>query len=211
MESATVSTPAKPRSPLKKALKGLFNSLRPVFPTAFFLLRYQVARRQARRAYESLGEDQHWLDFLDNANSPGKKCLQIGVRDHADGKFGRNWVSVDKFDESESIDYRDDIQSLHFGNDTFDAIVCDAVLEHVPRPWIAIAELNRVLKPGGTIWVSVPMTYPYHEAPKDYWRVTPDGLRIWMTDFVEVRCGIRYWSRSSLVCAAHFFGRKPGS
>jgi SAM-dependent methyltransferase len=115
---------------------------------------------------------------------------------------------VDKFDEREVIDYRDDVQSLHFGNDTFDAVACDAVLEHVPRPWLAIAELNRVLKPGGAIWVSVPMTYPYHEGPKDYWRVTPDALRIWMADFVEVRCGIHYWSRSSLVCATHFYGRR---
>ncbi|MEO8464134.1 MAG: methyltransferase domain-containing protein [Gammaproteobacteria bacterium] len=208
MDSDSVSTPAKARSPVKKVLKGLFNSLRSISPTVFFLLRYQLARRQARRAYASLGEDKQWRDFLDDANSPGKKCLQIGVRDHAGGKFGPNWVSVDKFDESDLIDYRDDVQSLSFGNDTFDAVVCDAVLEHVPRPWVAIAELNRVLKPGGAIWVSVPMSYPYHEGPKDYWRVTPDALRIWMADFVEVCCGIHYWSRSSLVCATHFYGRK---
>jgi SAM-dependent methyltransferase len=121
----------------------------------------------------------------------------------------RELVSVDKFDDREFIDYRDDIHELHFSQDTFDAIACIAVVEHVPRPWVAIAELHRVLKPGGTIWLSLPLSYPYHEAPKDYWRATPDGLRIWMEDFEEISCGVNYWSRSSLACSTHFYGRKP--
>jgi len=66
-----------------------------------------------------------------------------------------------------------------------------------------------VLKPGGSAWVEVPMTYPYHEAPKDYWRVTPDGLRLWMAKFDEVACGISYLTRSPLACGAYFLGRKP--
>ena len=46
----------------------------------------------------------------------------------------------------------------------------------MPEPTRAIAEFLRVLKPGGSAWVEVPMTYPYHEAPKDYWRVTAGWL-----------------------------------
>jgi SAM-dependent methyltransferase len=201
-------TPTKTRSPVKRAAKRFFWSLQRLFPTAFFVLRYQFAKRQVRNAYGLPNKDRLWREFLDEANSAGKKCLQIGVRDHDGKKFGPNWVSVDKFDQRDFIDYHDDVEALHFENGTFDAIVCDQVLEHVPRPWVAIAELHRVLRPGGTIWVSVPLSYPYHEGPKDYWRATPDGLRVWMADFLEVGCGIDYWTRSSLGCASHFFGRK---
>jgi ubiquinone/menaquinone biosynthesis C-methylase UbiE len=115
---------------------------------------------------------------------------------------------VDKFDKRDFIDHHDDIHSLHFADNTFDAVACIAILEHLPRPWVALAELRRVLKPGGLIWVSLPMTYPYHEAPKDYWRATPDGLRIWMEGFEEIVCGVNYWTRSPLVCSTHFYGKK---
>lgn len=48
------------------------------------------------------------------------------------------------------------VQALPFPNATFDRIICSEVLEHVDDYFEAMAELVRVLKPGGTIGVSVP-------------------------------------------------------
>ena len=197
-----------PRSPLKRAAKRAYRSLESLFPSVYYVLRYELAKRQARNAYDAHSKARWRTAFFEEANSAGKKCLQIGVLDGQNGKFGPNWVSVDKFDPREFIDFHDDINAMHFADDTFDAAYCNAILEHVPEPTRAIAELLRVLKPGGVIWVEVPMTYPYHEAPKDYWRVTPDGLRLWMHAWDEVACGISYWTRSPLACAAYFMGRK---
>lgn len=195
-------------SSLKLAARRAFSSLESVFPTLYYVLRYELAERQARNAYES-NKNKWRSGFFEEANSAGKNCLQIGVLDGERGKFGPNWVSVDKYDPREFIDYHDDINALHFAPDTFDALYCNAILEHVPEPTRAIAEFLRVLKPGGIAWVEVPMTYPYHEAPKDYWRVTPDGLRLWMAAFDELACGVSFWTRSPLVCGAYFVGRKP--
>ena len=51
---------------------------------------------------------------------------------------------------------RGDAVRLPFPDDTFDRIIAAEVLEHIPDDEAAIAELHRVLKPGGTIAVTVP-------------------------------------------------------
>lgn len=63
-------------------------------------------------------------------------------------------------------------------DDTYDVIVCTQVLEHVPNPFLAAAELCRILKPGGLLLLTVPAAYPYHSAPNDYWRYSRDSLRL---------------------------------
>jgi SAM-dependent methyltransferase len=51
---------------------------------------------------------------------------------------------------------RGDAVRLPFPDGTFDRIIAAEVLEHIPEDDAAIAELHRVLKPGGTIAVTVP-------------------------------------------------------
>lgn len=61
-------------------------------------------------------------------------------------------------------------------SDRYDSIVCHQVLEHVPSPARAIAEMYRTLKPGGSLVLSVPHLSRQHELPHDYFRFTPGGL-----------------------------------
>jgi SAM-dependent methyltransferase len=49
---------------------------------------------------------------------------------------------------------------LPFPDDTFDHIICSEVMEHIPNDTEAAAELARVLKPGGTLAVTVPTFLP---------------------------------------------------
>ncbi len=49
---------------------------------------------------------------------------------------------------------------LPFPDDTFDHIICSEVMEHIPDDAAAAAELARVLKPGGTLAVTVPTWLP---------------------------------------------------
>lgn len=63
-----------------------------------------------------------------------------------------------------------------FEDDTFDSIICNAVLEHVPEIEKVMSELARVLKPGGHAVVGVPYLQPYHPCPTDFRRYTRDGL-----------------------------------
>jgi SAM-dependent methyltransferase len=189
---------------MRRYVRPMMNSVRKVFPSGYFFALYNNA---SKRISAQAGErDRAFAAFL--SRSEGKHCLQISVKDEIGHKFGSNWVSVDKYDDRAFIDRHDDVENLEFPDGSFDAAVCWSVLEHVPHPDRAIAELLRVLKPGGEIWVQLPFLFPYHESPRDYWRVTPDGLRLWMSDFDEIACACDYWAGTKLVAATYFYGTK---
>lgn len=58
-----------------------------------------------------------------------------------------------------------------------DNVTCLEVLEHVPDPALVVSEVARVLRPGGSAWLSMPFLYPVHDAPFDFQRYTAHGLR----------------------------------
>lgn len=57
-----------------------------------------------------------------------------------------------------------------------DLVLCTQVLEHVRAPWRAMAEFQRILRPGGQVLVTLPHVWFYHPHPADYWRVTQEGI-----------------------------------
>ena len=77
-----------------------------------------------------------------------------------------------------------DALALPFADEEFDRIVAAEVLEHIPADIQAIGELVRVLRPGGTIAVSVPRWFPeivnwklsddYHNVPGGHIRIYSD-------------------------------------
>ena len=68
-------------------------------------------------------------------------------------------------------------EPLPFEDASFDTILCTQVLEHVQNAELAMAEIARVLRPGGHALITVPFLYPTHEMPYDFWRYTHLGLR----------------------------------
>jgi SAM-dependent methyltransferase len=66
--------------------------------------------------------------------------------------------------------------ALPFSAGAFDTVLCTQVLEHLPNPAAALAEVARVLAPGGRLVLTAPQTWSLHEEPHDYWRFTRFGL-----------------------------------
>lgn len=58
-----------------------------------------------------------------------------------------------------------------------DTVLLLEVLEHIADAQSVVAEIHRVLKPGGSLLLSMPFLYPIHDAPYDYQRYTPYGLQ----------------------------------
>ncbi|MBF0469212.1 MAG: methyltransferase domain-containing protein, partial [Desulfamplus sp.] len=63
-----------------------------------------------------------------------------------------------------------DITQLPFADHSFDIIICSEVMEHIHNEQMAIAELKRVLKPGGRLALSVPRYWP----EKICWKLSHD-------------------------------------
>ncbi|MHB1036362.1 MAG: glycosyltransferase [Pirellulales bacterium] len=87
---------------------------------------------------------------------------------------------------------------LPFRDDTFDAVVSQAVFEHVPDPIQAARELCRVLKPGGTIHIDTAFMQPLHGDPSHYFNMTLAALRRVMAPFAEVDAGVASYQHPSL-------------
>jgi SAM-dependent methyltransferase len=74
-----------------------------------------------------------------------------------------------------------DARELPFSSGLFDRIIAAEVLEHIPEDRVVIAELARVLRPGGTMAVTVPRWWPelltwaisddYHNVPGGHIRI----------------------------------------
>lgn len=70
--------------------------------------------------------------------------------------FGAMLDSAEVGADASGQPVRGDALQLPFPDGTFDHIIASEVLEHIPDDEGAIAELTRVLRPGGTIAVTVP-------------------------------------------------------
>jgi SAM-dependent methyltransferase len=97
------------------------------------------------------------------------------------------------------VDLVADITHLPVRDASVDAIICLATLEHVPHPAEVVREIGRVLKPGGTCYLTTPFLQPYHSSPHDYRRWTLDGLRVLFQEFSCVDAGVRHGPTSALL------------
>ncbi|HEV8408776.1 MAG TPA: class I SAM-dependent methyltransferase [Sphingomicrobium sp.] len=77
--------------------------------------------------------------------------------------------------------------SIPFSNASFDTILCTEVLEHAASPEALIAEIERVLKPGGMLLATVPFSARVHYAPYDFHRFTKFALKGMFASFRDVR------------------------
>ena len=74
------------------------------------------------------------------------------------------------------LDVLSNLETLPFKNNVFHSIICINVLEHVKEPFNVISEFYRVLKPGGSLYVTVPQGWWLHQEPYDYFRYTNYGI-----------------------------------
>ena len=170
---------------------------------------------------------------------PGARVMDLGcgMGDSVD-QFGSavEWVGVD-LERSPEVDLRVrrdaefhtfDGERLPFDDASFDFVYCKQVLEHVRRPAVLLADVARVLRPGGVLAGSTSQLEAFHSLST--WNYTPYGFKLLLEEaglsLEELRPGIdsltlivhrglgmpaitrRYWARESpLSRAIGLFGR----
>jgi SAM-dependent methyltransferase len=142
----------------------------------------------------------HWLfrirEYNDSrikayaSNINGKTILEIGSGKMVGGKYV--YSAKDYFNASNTFIQTDLMaeyghQCLDVLNmnevEEYDIIICMNVLEHVYDYGKAIKNMERALRRNGELVVFVPMYYPLHDEPHDYWRFTEHALKRMFDDF----------------------------
>lgn len=126
------------------------------------------------------------LDFMmraADAIEPGARIADVGAGDapyrelfaHAD------YVAIDwtnsPHEGVRDVDIEASADAIPVEPGSFDAAIATQVLEHVPDPAKVVAELHRIVRPGGRVFVTAPLVWELHELPYDYYRYTSEGLR----------------------------------
>ena len=75
-----------------------------------------------------------------------------------------------------NLDYVGSLHEMPIEDDLFDAVLCTQVLEHLEWPRESVKEMHRVLKPGGKLYMTVPMAQNEHQVPYDFFRYTSYGI-----------------------------------
>jgi SAM-dependent methyltransferase len=81
-----------------------------------------------------------------------------------DGGGDATGLQTGTWDQSR-VDIVCDITEIPEPDESFDAVLCTEVLEHLPSPVAALREMARLLRPGGTMLLTAPFCSLTHFAP----------------------------------------------
>ena len=98
-----------------------------------------------------------------------------------------------------------DAHDLPFQDETIDAVVVQAVLEHVTRPERCVAEIHRVLRDDGLVYSDVPFMQQVHGREFDFQRFTWLGHRRLFRAFRQIDGGITCGPGMALAWSARYF------
>jgi arsenite methyltransferase len=152
---------------------------------------YDRAQSVARRLMTVLQHPTEWLAIpsggiaLDVGSGPGNVTASLARAAGPDGLA----LGVDisepmlaravRAEAGPQVGFvRADAQRLPFRDETFDAVVSIAVLQLIPKPSVALAEMVRVLRPGARMAVMVPTA----GRAGPLMRLLPDGGAHFFTD-----------------------------
>ena len=116
--------------------------------------------------------------------NPGQRLLEIGPDAFPASSFRQAtpsaphvWETLD-IHENEALTFRaTNDYAFPITDASYDVVFSAQVLEHVRKPWLWMKEVARVCRPGGLVITINPISWPYHEAPVDCWRIYPEGHR----------------------------------
>ena len=111
------------------------------------------------------------------------KVVELGCEksyDHA--RFITNAEVVICSNIGRDYDYYLDVTKMDFPDSSQDSFLCISVLEHVFNIQQAFSEINRTLKPGGQLLLTIPFAYPYHDE-YDCWRLSIDSYYKFLEGF----------------------------
>lgn len=123
--------------------------------------------------------------------------------------YDSSQINVVAFDvyASNNIQFVADAHGIPFQSGTFDAVIIQAVLEHVLEPSKVVSEIYRVLKAKGVVYSETPFLQHVHEGAYDFTRFTESGHRYLFKHFALVKSGASAGAGTQLIWAIDNFSR----
>jgi glycosyltransferase involved in cell wall biosynthesis/ubiquinone/menaquinone biosynthesis C-methylase UbiE len=106
-----------------------------------------------------------YKNYIIKANPCIKKYIGL---DFAQGKYA----------DIKQPDITWDGQTIPLDSASIDCSIATEVLEHCHHPLTVLKEIQRVLKPDGVFFFTVPFIWPLHDTPHDHYRYTPFSLKL---------------------------------
>ena len=152
------------------------------------------------------GTGQFWLENRDRI-PPG---WQVVLTDLSRGMVGEAEVALGPV--SSNLEFRvADVQDLPFQSDSFDAVLANFMLYHVPDRQRAVAEVRRVLKPGGKFYAGRWAAGTCCNSKRNcggstpYWHIWRSQISVWNEGVTNSWSGSTAWK----FCATTMRWRSP--
>lgn len=175
------------------SLKNIVKSL-PVFKSLYRNLDNQYERDDFVVAeLKKLKKDSLILDAGCGSQRYREYCSHLKYKAQDFGQYttdlkkmiGSDGVGCDKGYKYGKLDYVGDIWNINEKENTFDAILCTEVLEHIPYPIKTIEEFSRLLKKNGKLILTAPSNCLRHMDPYFFYSGFTDR---WFEKFLKENC-----------------------
>lgn len=122
--------------------------------------------------------------------------LDFGCGIQTEERLRENVINLDAV-QFPYVDIINSYSTLPFKDEKFDAVISQAVFEHLPNPFLSAQEIYRVLRRGGYAYIDTAFMQPFHGDPDHYFNMTVSGLRKIMEGFEIIEIGVRPYQNPS--------------
>jgi SAM-dependent methyltransferase len=148
-------------------MKGISKEFNPTITQPNYLIRNRLLKTIQLLAPQLKGR---LMDF-GCGQKPYKSLFNV------DEYIGVDFENPGHSHINESIDVFYDGKTIPFPDESFESVFSSEVFEHIFNLTDIIKELNRVLKPGGSILITCPFAFCEHEVPNDYARYSSFAIK----------------------------------
>lgn len=145
--------------------------------------------------------------------------VKLGRRGRANAREQVRNVTAANLVRDKGLDVQADAAALPFAGESYAAVLCSEVLEHVRDPLTVLRQIERVLQPGGVVLITVPFLFRQHGDPSDYGRYTEwywgEHLRELGFEAIQIEKQglfgsvladmLRHWAQQSLLSGGRFY------
>jgi SAM-dependent methyltransferase len=181
---------------MNKLLKQMFSGLKesplpiePVLPDEAYLAPDVPTPKIATH--------KTYFNFINEmGNKPGKRILEIGSREVTGVSFAREkftqaeYVGFDYY-PGNNVDVVGDahkLSSYFKEGEQFDFIYSCACFEHFAMPWVVSAEIAKMLKIGGYLFVETHFSFSSHERPWHFFQFSDMALKVLFSEALGFEC-----------------------